>query len=208
MNTKWLAALLLTVIPWQASATSLLQLSFEELVNNSALIFEGRVIDLEARQTGPRSIHTFVTFEILDIIKGDYRASTIELSYLGGRVGDIELTVSEMQFPAMGETGIYFVENPAEEFIHPLVGWSQGHYLIRQLDNLRQEVTTAEGQAVVGVEETSTTAMPMLLEHGDTVRGLRIQALTAPAAAMTPAAFKDKVRLVDQQTHNRVEAQP
>jgi len=178
----------------QGSATTLIQLSFEELIAQSALIFEGRVIAVNAQQTGPRSIHTVVSFEILEVIKGEYAGNTIELSYLGGRVGDVALTVSEMQFPVQGETGIYFVENPYEEFIHPLVGWSQGHYLIQQLDALRQQVTTADGQAVVSIDEVAPLAMPMPLEHDGNVRGLQIQALSAPAAAMTPAAFKDRIR--------------
>jgi hypothetical protein len=178
----------------QGSATTLIQLSFEELIAQSALIFEGRVIAVNAQQTGPRSIHTVVSFEILEVIKGEYTGNTIELSYLGGRVGDVALTVSEMQFPVQGETGIYFVENPYEEFIHPLVGWSQGHYLIQQLDALRQQVTTADGQAVVSIDEVAPLAMPMPLEHDGNVRGLQIQALSAPAAAMSPAAFKDRIR--------------
>ena len=73
---------LLGASPW-LSATTVAQLSFDEVIASAELVFEGRVLAVEARETGPRSIHTFVEFEILDVLKGEYAGASIELSYLG-----------------------------------------------------------------------------------------------------------------------------
>jgi hypothetical protein len=86
---------------------------------------------LESVETGPRQIHTYVTFRILDIIKGNYPQDTLILRFLGGTVGNVTMGVSDMVLPEPGEHGIYFVESLKRMQVHPLYGWSQGHFLVR-----------------------------------------------------------------------------
>ena len=190
----------LCLLALPARATTIVQLSFDEVVQEAQLVFEGRVTAVEAKQTGPRAIHTIVRFEILELIKGDYLQNSIELSFLGGRVGETELRVSEMQVPQLGETGVYFVANPAQNMIHPLVGWSQGHYLTRQPDSGSSQVTTARGQPVARIidPEPLIDPAPMLLEDGAAARGVQIQMLSN-AQAMSTSAFKAKVRQIHRQ---------
>ncbi len=45
---------------------------------------------------------------------------------------DTGLHVSSMVYPAVGEHGIYFIENPDKQLINPLVGWGQGHFLVKK----------------------------------------------------------------------------
>ena len=55
-----------------APATSVLQMSLDDMLRDSELVFEGRVVRLEPRlDSRSGSIRTFVTFEILDLIKHD-----------------------------------------------------------------------------------------------------------------------------------------
>lgn len=190
---------LLSVTPglW---ATTVAQLSFDEVVASAELVFEGRVVAVEARETGPRSIHTFVEFEVMDVLKGDYTAATIELSYLGGRVGNRQLEVSEMQVPETGETGVYFVESLQERQLHPLVGWSQGHYLIVQDSNGRAHVQSAGHQPIRAVSIAPFAAAQTLGDDG-VASGVQILSVRDQASAMSAAGFKALVReRVQEQT--------
>jgi hypothetical protein len=190
-----------------ALATTLVQLSFDEVVASSELVFEGRVVSVEARETGPRSIHSFVTFEIMEIIKGDLIASTLELRYLGGRVGNRQMEVIDINVPVPGETGIYFVESMREMQIHPLVGWSQGHFLIRQDDSGIHRIhsagdraiqTVASESAVVTRARRSAPPAPLILDHEGVARGVEIQVVTDNSIPMSASAFKALVRDVSQ----------
>lgn len=174
-------------------ATTVAQLSFDEVIATAELVFEGRVIAVEARETGPRSIHTFVEFEVLDILKGDFTGSTIELSYLGGRVGNREMQISEMQVPETGETGIYFVESLHAPLLHPLVGWSQGHYLIEQDSNGRAHVQSADHQPIRAVS-IAPFAAALTLDGGGVANGVLIQSIADESSAMSADGFKALVR--------------
>lgn len=126
------AALLLSALlaPASLQATTLVPLDAAQIMARAELIFEGRVIHVEALDTGPRTIHSVVRFEVLRVLKGDYAASSLELRYLGGEVGNRRLDVQSMQIPDVGEHGIYFVESLDAGLVHPLVGWSQGQIIL------------------------------------------------------------------------------
>ena len=174
-------------------ATTVAQLSFDDVVANAELVFEGRVLAVEARETGPRSIHTFVEFEVLDVLKGEYTEQRIELSYLGGRGGSRQLEVSEMQVPAVGETGVYFIESLSADQLHPLVGWSQGHYLIVRDSNGRSHVQSAGQQPIRAVTIAPFAAAQTLNDDG-VASGVHIQAIADESSAMSADGFKALVR--------------
>src|SRR6056297_1121271 len=90
---------------------SVLQITMDEMLTGSEFVFEGWVLSVESKQTGPKRIHTFVTCEIKEIIKGEYPEQTITLRFLGGTVGNRTMAVSDIQVPRDGERGIYFVES-------------------------------------------------------------------------------------------------
>jgi hypothetical protein len=189
--------LAMLVLITRVNATTIAQLDFTEVLETAELIFEGRVIHVEAQETGPRSIHTLVRFEILDVLKGDYSNQVLELRYLGGRVGTRELNVQAMQIPELGEHGFYFVESLQTPMVHPLVGWSQGHFLIETDAANQERVYTAEQEAVSDI----TTNLPPpsvntapVLGHDGSSRGVVIQGLSAPAPAMTVDRFRQIVR--------------
>ena len=98
-----LACILVTVFASTAHGTSVRAVDMAEMLEQSALVFEGRVISLQARQdTGTGTIHTYVIFEVLDVLKGEYSNDTIELSFLGGTVGDVTMAAGDMQMPEKG----------------------------------------------------------------------------------------------------------
>ena len=190
---RYFIGLTVWLFSFAVQATTIAQLEFSDVIDTAELVFEGRVLDVYAEQTGPRSIHTTVRFEIIDVIKGQYTGSELELQYLGGRVGERELYVEGMQIPQAGEHGIYFVESVHEALVHPMVGWSQGHFLILTVDG-NDAVHTAEGRGVNDVQASARSEQlaPAILGDNGTARGVVLQQLQAPV--INADRFKTIVR--------------
>lgn len=204
----WMSAVLLCLVVTPVQATTVLQLSFPEVVDNAELIFEGQVSNVESVQTGPRSIHTKVTFDVITVIKGDYFQSNISLQFLGGEVDGRRLVVQGMQVPELGETGIFFVESLHEPLIHPLVGWSQGHFLLEADQRGASRVLTADHAPVTGLalvpaaDPASDTVAEALedsiriLEDNGAARGV-IAAQDLPVEdAMSASDFRAQIQLM------------
>jgi len=124
-----------------AKATTVIKKSFEQVAQEAELIFEGRVLSKETRLSPINDTpFTYFTLEIIDVVKGEYIEQTIELGFMGGPKGDLILKVSDMQMPEVGERGIYFLTTHSKQYIHPLSGWHQGHYLIISSEQKDMEV--------------------------------------------------------------------
>lgn len=200
------SAVLLCLVTVPAPATTVLQLSFPEVVDSAELIFEGRVTDVEAVQTGPRSIHTKVTFEVISVIKGNYTNTDITLQFLGGEVDGRRLVVQGMQTPAQGDTGIFFVESLQDTLIHPLVGWSQGHFLLETDASGERRVLSADHAPVTGivlavepqtdtVTERLENAFPVLDDNG-AARGVIVHHDLPAESAMSADEFRGQLQSV------------
>ena len=86
----------------RAKATVILDLSFDQVCQGSELIFEGRVVSKEIRPSPTDGMpFTYFTFQIMEVIKGSYTGSTVELGFMGGQSGDSTLKVFGMQMPEM-----------------------------------------------------------------------------------------------------------
>ncbi len=182
------------------SASSVLHVSVDEMVSQCQLVFEGHVLASEARLKDNGQIHTLVTFEITEIIKGEYPDHTITLSFLGGTVGDISMGVSDMEFPQDGERGIYFVESVDREQVHPFYGWSQGHFLVETDETGVERLMTRGKQPVTAVDVGVATAQaapgqpPEVTFGGGVARGLVIGQGGERGQGMTTQEFKQVLR--------------
>jgi len=180
-------------------AASVRQVSMDEMLHACQFVFEGTVLTLEAEENSQKRIHTYVTFEIQDIIKGEYSSNSITLSFLGGTVGDVTMGVSDMKIPQVGERGIYFVESLERSQVHPLYGWSQGHFLIqpddtgidRVMTNNEQPVTEVMKDTSVEQMNSSQTTVPSLSKG--VVRGVTL-ALKDNNKGLTAEEFKKILR--------------
>ncbi|MGB5177849.1 MAG: hypothetical protein WBP44_03860 [Gammaproteobacteria bacterium] len=175
-----------------AQATSVIEVTLEEMLQNSALVFEGRVVDVKVHENGNRVIHTQITFEIDDVIKGAVRGRKITLGFLGGELAGRKLSIADMQMPVLNERGIYFVESPARKQVHPLYGWSQGHMRLEQDPAGTERVVTASGRPVMGVEHTNGKRSGRLSKG--VARGLRVGAPDEVSAARDKKEFKRLLR--------------
>ena len=131
-----LLLLLLTGIQGTAFATILETKWDRHLVKEAELIFQGVVIDVQYKDSTPKDKlpgipHTFVTFNVEHIFKGDIRSgSTMTLRFEGGVAKDGNIMVVDgIPLFDKGDRGILFVKGNTEQPC-PLVGWSQGFYRV------------------------------------------------------------------------------
>ncbi|MBT3532123.1 MAG: hypothetical protein HOF74_05615 [Gammaproteobacteria bacterium] len=151
------------LLAFQASnATTILGMDIDQVALDAEFIFEGEVVFRETRQeSGSGIISTYVTFAINDVLKGDYDADSIELKFMGGAFNGQVVQVSGLRIPEDGEQGIYFVESVSRDLINPLIGWSQGHFVIVD-DNGDRRISTADDKPVTQVQ--SVAAIPSAIK--------------------------------------------
>lgn len=113
-------------------------LDFVRMLMGADLVFEGTVTDIKYRQSrveSPEHValpHTFVTFDIHHVLKGDYAKDTICLRFAGGPAPDGRvLKVSHVTLFDVGERSILFVRRNGHAFC-PLVGGAEGRFRIHE----------------------------------------------------------------------------
>ncbi len=146
-----------------ASATTLISMEIDEVAARAELIFEGQVIAVASRADVAGTISTFITFEIFDVIKGDYAGDSLELKFLGGNVNGRITEVSGLRQPALDEVGVYFIESTSVDLVNPLLGWSQGHFLIQTDSDGVRRVSTSDQLPVTDLQPMSE--IPALIKR-------------------------------------------
>jgi len=183
-----------------ASATTILGMDIDKVAADAEFVFEGTVINSETRQDSNSGIiSTYVTFQINDIIKGVYSGESLELKFMGGVFNGQVVQVSGMRIPEMAEQGIYFVESMSRDLINPLIGWSQGHFIIVD-DNGTSRVSTAGNQPVLDVAPVSSIPSsikkPLATVEGNTDIAAGVMTEVSPIMierALTVEEFKSRI---------------
>jgi hypothetical protein len=184
-----------------AAATTLLGMDIDQVAAYAELIFEGEVIQRVVRRNDSNGlINTYVTFSILDVIKGNYSADTLELRFTGGSLNGEIVEVSGLVIPGEAEQGVYFVESLDRALLNPILGWSQGHFLIVEEAGERR-VTTLEAEAVTSVQAVSTIPstikLPQAIIEGknEVAAGVSTDASELSLGrALTVDQFKSRIR--------------
>ena len=181
-------------------ATTILGMDIDEVANEAELIFEGEVILHETRQNSNTGIiHTYVTFTVHDVVKGDFSADTIELKFAGGTFMGQIVEVRGLEIPKEGEDGIYFVESTSRDLLNPLIGWSQGHFIIEQKFGERR-VRTIDRQTVTDIQ--SVSSIPSVIKKpqaiiegdGDVAAGVLVDSSALSIErALTVEEFKNRI---------------
>ena len=198
-----LMSYLLLVIP--LGATTILGMSIDEVAQEAEIIFEGKVVEHNVRENAAGMIVTYVTFRIEELIKGEYDGPLLELKFTGGRLGGQIMEISGLRIPSPNEEGIYFVESVNRNLVNPLLGWSQGHYLIYEESGERR-VSTVNDRPVTDVLSTQSVPIalrkPVRVIDGDTDPATGVVASSdtrGPDQALTTESFKAKIRaLIDR----------
>ena len=162
-----------SLISASAMATTVIAPTWDQLVGQAQLIFQGTVTDVQSRWEGEGKNHhiqTYVTFKVDDQIKGK-AGESYTISMLGGTVGDHTMEVTDGPKFKTGDRDILFVENNGSQFI-PLVGIMHGRFRV-QRDNAGNEfVATHDGAPLtdvtqLGRDETAAKAAgaPLTLQN-------------------------------------------
>lgn len=182
------------------SATTILGMDIDKVAADAEFVFEGTVVNSETRQDSNSGIiSTYVTFQIDDIVKGDYSGDSLELKFMGGVFNGQIVEVSGMRIPEMAEQGIYFVESVSRDLINPLIGWSQGHFIIVD-DNGTRRISTAGDQPVLEVQAVSSIPLsikkPLSLVEGNSDTAAGVMTESSPIMierALTVEEFKSRI---------------
>lgn len=151
--------LLLSLTSVQSFASTILQVDVSYLLSHSTLVFEGKVLSQQPQwNTAHTNIFTAITFRVDDVIKGRYNEPTITLNFSGGIVGNQGMRVSSLVYPQVNKKGIYFVESSDKNLVNPLVGWSQGHFLLETDSDGVERIFTEAGAPVLNFSTEPVTA--------------------------------------------------
>ena len=121
-----LAILLVFFLTTCSLATTVEHLNLEGLVKKSHKIVVGKVRDSRTYwSANGKLILTSTTIDVQETIKGQ-AGSKLELTTIGGKIGDVTLHVSGMPAFAKGEDTVVFVENTGA--FSTVVGLSQGKF--------------------------------------------------------------------------------
>lgn len=194
---RWLLASLILlgltgITPSRASSVE--EVGLGEMAAASELVFEGQAISVDSRWSEDgSSIRTYVTFRVLDVIKGT-AGRTVTLGFSGGTVGSLRLSVSDLNMPVPGEKGVYFVENTGRDQINPLYGWSQGQFLlVRDPSGKGERVLTADARPVMALDNSGNQSKAAALSSG-VARGVVTGDQSRVANALSADAFIQRLR--------------
>lgn len=155
-----------------AFATTLAPLSFEQLVNGSASVVYGRVVDVRSQWTEDRRfIESVISVEVLKGMKGS-AGETISFTVPGGQVGRYLNVIPGAPVFAVGESAVFFLTSRGPR-LPVTTGLTQGIYRVQR--------DARSGEMLV---------MPPALEPGRIIRG---DARRKPASL---ASFEANVRAV------------
>ena len=175
-----------------ASATTIQKLTFEQLSSGAELIFEGRVLASQTSWNGSKTeIATEVTFEVVEVLSGDLQTGQLVLRFLGGTVDGHTMRVQATRYPEVGEQGVYFVESITRKMVNPLLGWTQGHFKIK--DGV---VATVNDSIIVGIDDTGVGSTN-LVSKGEisegVVAGVKTKQAQSSEAGMSVDEFKQLI---------------
>lgn len=218
-RSLFVGVLSLLTLPLQLFATILPFKSFDDLVKESDGIVAARVANLESQYSPNKEIYTFITFDQVEALSGNFHGQSLSLRFKGGRVGNDILDVEGSPNLQVNDRVVLFIQGNGKYMV-PVVGWTQGVFRIMQDSKTGQQVIRDhEGNSVQGIraglvlkeqkfQPESQIVGPLQIVRSEVARnsgnagvadnGSTSAAVAAPQgpekAAMTAQAFLDIVR--------------
>jgi hypothetical protein len=186
------AAFIGALAGFTSTATTVVEPSFDELVNQSDYIIRGVVKSVvpEKRQlpNGSHTIFSKVEIEVRDVVAGTVPTKVV-LEVLGGTLEGRELSIEGAPKFTVGQEAIYFVQGNGAQ-IFPLVRMMHGFYPVEKDAGGREYVVRSNGSPLIDVQA------PAEAKTGPTAtRSEQI------AHALSPTDFITKIRAAAHETH-------
>jgi hypothetical protein len=138
---------------WQtARATTVIPPTFDQLVTQAEVIFQGSVTDIRSQWVGEgadRHIVSYISFKVEDSLKGN-PGQSYTIRMFGGTVGDQAMAISDAPQFTVGDRDILFVENNGSQVV-PLVGIMHGRFHLQRNQSGQDVVTSNEGKPIKNV---------------------------------------------------------
>lgn len=181
------------------STSSSSDINTTKLLGQADLVFSGKVVDVQYKDSTDALPFTFVTYEIGDTIAGRADGSQITLRFMGGRQQKGEVTrylkVSEFPEFRVGDSDVVFAHKNGSS-ICPLVQCGQGRF--RNRDGV---LVNNDGLAVIyedGKYATSTRALATDSTSSDGFLGKGMSASRPDTAEPTSSSASSKLVSVSQ----------
>ena len=185
-----------------SQATVLIPKDFNDLTREADVVFVGTVIDIYSEWRDPEQtgIYTYVIFDDLEIIAGDYQDAEMTVRFSGGQVGDIKTEYAGVPRFNLGERNLLFLSGNFIELC-PVVGWIQGNFRIMDDKTVGlQVIHTDDGKPIAAIQEGK-----IVLSRDDSMTQYgspgvpdepqaQVKAVTGPPTKMTLHAFSQAVR--------------
>ncbi|MCE1246972.1 MAG: hypothetical protein LWY06_10025 [Firmicutes bacterium] len=130
------AVIAILFVPVTVLALEAKVMDVDELAKNADIILSGKVIDTTAKwevnpQTGKKNIYTYVTLELIDVVKGKVKGNTYTFRVLGGAIPGERIAQGVVEMPAFknGRETFLFLHND-KNLYSPVVGFYQGKFNI------------------------------------------------------------------------------
>lgn len=168
----------------------------DRMLNESALVVQGTVSGLRVEQAeNSRNIHTIVTINISDTIKGSWESSSLDISFLGGSLNGQSLNVGGQHIPEFGQEGVFFIENPSRNQVNPFYGWEQGLFIVEVDPNSGEKVVkTAEKESIQQIEFLPANDPQVQGISSGVAAGVQLQSTSELKAPYTLDQFKATLR--------------
>jgi hypothetical protein len=180
------------------AASTLLHIDVATLSRDAEAVVAAEALSRQTERMPGGALRTRVLMLVDRVIAGTAPAK-LELSFLGGELGDVRESVSGFDIPRVGEKAIYFVASLSQPMVVPLLGWDQGRFLLRYDTGGVERVFTAQGLPVVSLD-ASRKARGLSAGVADGV-------VTAPASqserALSLDDFAAAVRATRDHAHAR-----
>jgi len=154
VSALFVASLVLLTLPRSVAATTVMHMSFDELTRKADVIAIGQVTNIDFTAADDASwVYTYVTLDVIDLLKGETSEDTITLRMDGGRISEERvLIVAGMPTFELGEEVVVFVKGN-EQRPCPLLGWGQG---LLRIDKQRTadvpRLKTSSGRRILGTK--------------------------------------------------------
>jgi hypothetical protein len=179
--------------------TSTTSIETEKLLSQADLVFTGKVVDVQYKDSTDAIPFTFVTYEIGETIAGRADGSQVTLRFMGGRQQKGEVTrflkVSELPEFRVGDSDVVFARKNGSS-ICPVVSCAEGRF--RNRDGV---LANNDGFAVVyedGEYATSTRAVATTSTGGEGLLGKGLSASRPDTAEPISPSPLTKVVSVSQ----------
>lgn len=124
----------------------------DKLLSQSDLVFQGEIVNIQYKDSKEGLPHTFVTYQVNELITGSLSDQKVTLRFIGGEQKKGKMTrflsVSEVPTFENGESDILFVSKN-NQVMCPLVACSQGRF--RDINGL---VASESGRAITRGENS------------------------------------------------------